>query len=120
MIRRLSKTMAMALAALTPHGTLPSTFRSFALAMLTGASRGGRFSPAVSPPAVTRRSTVMSYGFLDIAVTPSVRAAQAKMGADGMMHRRFACINNAPMHQADRRSHGAFAGAPTSIPVSAI
>ena len=24
----------------------------------------------------------MSYGFLDIAITPSVRAAQAKMGAD--------------------------------------
>lgn len=26
----------------------------------------------------------MSYGFLDIAITPSVRAAQAKMGADGI------------------------------------
>ncbi len=26
----------------------------------------------------------MSYGFLDIAVTPSVRAAQAAMGADGL------------------------------------
>ena len=24
----------------------------------------------------------MSYGFLDIAITPSVRAAQAQMGAD--------------------------------------
>jgi uncharacterized protein len=36
----------------------------------------------------------MSYGFLDIAVTPSVRAAQAKMGADGIWqdfkgHREF-------------------------------
>ena len=27
-------------------------------------------------------SAAMSYGFLDIAITPSVRAAQAKMGAD--------------------------------------
>ena len=36
----------------------------------------------------------MSYGFLDIAVTPSVRAAQAAMGADGLWtdfggHRTF-------------------------------
>jgi uncharacterized protein len=36
----------------------------------------------------------MSYGFLDIAVTPSVRAVQAKMGADGIWqdfkgHREF-------------------------------
>jgi predicted pyridoxine 5'-phosphate oxidase superfamily flavin-nucleotide-binding protein len=36
----------------------------------------------------------MSYGFLDIAVTPSVRAAQAEMGADGLWtdfkgHREF-------------------------------
>ncbi|RWX76097.1 pyridoxamine 5-phosphate oxidase [Neorhizobium lilium] len=36
----------------------------------------------------------MSYGFLDIAVTPSVRAAQAEMGADGIWsdfrgHREF-------------------------------
>jgi predicted pyridoxine 5'-phosphate oxidase superfamily flavin-nucleotide-binding protein len=36
----------------------------------------------------------MSYGFLDIAVTPSVRAAQASMGTDGMWtdfkgHREF-------------------------------
>jgi predicted pyridoxine 5'-phosphate oxidase superfamily flavin-nucleotide-binding protein len=36
----------------------------------------------------------MSYGFLDIAVTPSVRAAQASMGADGLWtdfkgHREF-------------------------------
>lgn len=36
----------------------------------------------------------MSYGFLDIAVTPSVRAAQAAMGADGLWadfkgHRAF-------------------------------
>lgn len=36
----------------------------------------------------------MSYGFLDIAVTPTVRAAQAKMGADGLWqdfqgHREF-------------------------------
>jgi hypothetical protein len=36
----------------------------------------------------------MSYGFLDIAVTPSVLAAQAKMGADGIWqdfkgHRKF-------------------------------
>jgi predicted pyridoxine 5'-phosphate oxidase superfamily flavin-nucleotide-binding protein len=28
----------------------------------------------------------MSYGFLDIAVTPSVRAVQAKMGADRIWH----------------------------------
>ncbi|WP_337268655.1 pyridoxamine 5'-phosphate oxidase family protein [Oryzifoliimicrobium ureilyticus] len=36
----------------------------------------------------------MAYGFLDIAVTPSVRAAQAEMGVDGMWadfkgHREF-------------------------------
>ena len=36
----------------------------------------------------------MSYGFLDIAMTPSVRAAQAKMGADHLWqdfkgHRQF-------------------------------
>ena len=36
----------------------------------------------------------MSYRFLDIAVTPSVRAVQAKMGADGIWqdfkgHREF-------------------------------
>lgn len=36
----------------------------------------------------------MSYGFLDVAVTPSVRAAQAAMGSDGMWqdfsgHREF-------------------------------
>jgi predicted pyridoxine 5'-phosphate oxidase superfamily flavin-nucleotide-binding protein len=36
----------------------------------------------------------MSYGFLDIAITPSVRAAQAEMGADGVWadfhgHREF-------------------------------
>jgi uncharacterized protein len=36
----------------------------------------------------------MSYGFLDIAITPSVRAAQAAMGADGLWtdfkgHRTF-------------------------------
>ena len=36
----------------------------------------------------------MSYGFLDIAITPSVRAAQAKMGADHLWqnfkgHRQF-------------------------------
>jgi len=36
----------------------------------------------------------MSYGFLDIAVTPSVRAVQARMGADGLWqgfkgHREF-------------------------------
>jgi predicted pyridoxine 5'-phosphate oxidase superfamily flavin-nucleotide-binding protein len=36
----------------------------------------------------------MSYGFLDIAITPSVRAAQAEMGADGIWsdfrgHREF-------------------------------
>jgi hypothetical protein len=57
------------------------------------AGRGWR-SPSGQPPAVVRRSTVMSYGFLDIAVTPSVRAVQAKMGADGIWkdfkgHREF-------------------------------
>ena len=36
----------------------------------------------------------MSYGFLDVAVTPSVRAVQAKMGADRIWqdfkgHREF-------------------------------
>ena len=36
----------------------------------------------------------MAYGFLDIAITPSVRAAQAEMGADGVWsdfsgHREF-------------------------------
>jgi predicted pyridoxine 5'-phosphate oxidase superfamily flavin-nucleotide-binding protein len=36
----------------------------------------------------------MAYGFLDIAITPSVRAAQAEMGADGIWsdfrgHREF-------------------------------
>lgn len=36
----------------------------------------------------------MAYGFLDIAITPSVRAAQAEMGADGLWtdfpgHRAF-------------------------------
>src|SRR5215472_5824905 len=40
---------------------------------------GGRgFRQASASP----RRAVMSYGFLDIAVTPSVRAAQAQMGAD--------------------------------------
>jgi uncharacterized protein len=39
----------------------------------------------------------MSYGFLDIAVTPSVRAVQAKMGGDRIWqdfkgHREFDCF----------------------------
>ena len=40
----------------------------------------------------------MSYGFLDIAVTPSVRAMQAKMGADHIWrdfkgHREFQSVH---------------------------
>lgn len=43
---------------------------------------------------VARRSPSVPYGFLDIAVTPSVKAAQAKMGADHIWqdfkgHREF-------------------------------
>src|SRR5215470_1098982 len=43
---------------------------------------------------IVRRRTAMSYGFLDVAVTPSVRAVQAKMGADRIWqdfkgHRKF-------------------------------
>jgi methylated-DNA-protein-cysteine methyltransferase related protein len=39
---------------------------------------------------------------------------------NGLIHRRFACINNAQILGADRRFHGTLAGAPTIIPVSAI
>src|SRR5215470_3496338 len=43
---------------------------------------------------IVRGSIIMSYGFLDIAVTPSVRAVQARMGADRVWqdfkgHREF-------------------------------
>jgi predicted pyridoxine 5'-phosphate oxidase superfamily flavin-nucleotide-binding protein len=43
---------------------------------------------------VNRGGTAMGYGFMDIAVTPSVRAVQAEMGADGIWsdfrgHREF-------------------------------
>jgi uncharacterized protein len=33
-------------------------------------------------PTTAQRSSLMSYGFLDIAISPSVRAVQEKMGAD--------------------------------------
>lgn len=57
----------------------------------------------------------MPYGFLDIAITPSVRAAQAKMGADRIWQnftmprgrhrhrRRLACINDLPIAEAERK-----------------
>jgi predicted pyridoxine 5'-phosphate oxidase superfamily flavin-nucleotide-binding protein len=52
----------------------------------------------------------MSYGFLDIAVTPSVRAVQAQMGADPIWqdfkgHREFDCFTeNEAAFIADRDS----------------
>jgi uncharacterized protein len=38
--------------------------------------------PAASPRLFCEKDPIMSYGFLDIAVTPSVRAAQLKMGSE--------------------------------------
>lgn len=44
--------------------------------------------------ATNRMRTIMAYGFLDVAITPSVRAVQAEMGADHIWgdfngHRQF-------------------------------
>jgi predicted pyridoxine 5'-phosphate oxidase superfamily flavin-nucleotide-binding protein len=44
--------------------------------------------------ATNRMRTIMAYGFLDVAITPSVRAVQAEMGADHIWgdfngHREF-------------------------------
>jgi predicted pyridoxine 5'-phosphate oxidase superfamily flavin-nucleotide-binding protein len=50
--------------------------------------------PAAGPRLFCGKDPIMSHGFLDIAATPSVRAAQAKMGSDGLWrgfkgHREF-------------------------------
>jgi len=51
-------------------------------------------SPVDRRWAVEEQGFIMSYGFLDVAITPSVRAAQAELGADRLWrnfkgHREF-------------------------------
>ena len=57
--------------------------------------RAGDLSKIADPPPLPNSGAVtVSYGFLDIAITPSVKAVQAKMGADHIWqdfkgHREF-------------------------------
>ena len=66
-------------------------------------SRQGRLKPASRTEVpnsaavwLSCRQAIMSYGFLDIAVTPSVRATQAEMGlvASGKVSKAAGCIGS--------------------------
>src|SRR5262249_37618471 len=77
-----------------------------------GLTRAGsrRLFLVASPLLRRRREIKMSYGFLDVAVIPSARVMQAKMGADRIWkdfkeHRQFDCFTgNVAGFIADRDS----------------